>query len=81
MVVAQGKEPDKNTSSPRPCDYFDMIAGTSTGGQAISFNSLEPLWGVETTMPSHHLGRHPFSGEEFLGHKMRGPHDQSWKPD
>lgn len=33
MVTAQSKEGDKAPpGSPRPCEYFDLIAGTSTGG-------------------------------------------------
>ena len=29
--VMEGIDPDGKTT-PKPCDYFDMIGGTSTGG-------------------------------------------------
>ena len=33
MVTAQSKEADRAPpGSARPCEYFDLIAGTSTGG-------------------------------------------------
>jgi hypothetical protein len=31
-VETEGKPPDRNTGTPKPCDYFDLIGGTGTGG-------------------------------------------------
>jgi len=35
MIVEQLMESVNPDSPPKPCDYFDMIGGTSTGGYAI----------------------------------------------
>jgi patatin-like phospholipase/acyl hydrolase len=32
MILAQLMETVNPDSPPKPCDYFDMIGGTSTGG-------------------------------------------------
>lgn len=32
MIVAQLMEAVDLDAPPKPCDYFDMIGGTSTGG-------------------------------------------------
>ena len=31
-VETEGKPPDGQTGTPKPCDYFDLIGGTGTGG-------------------------------------------------
>ncbi|EXJ63226.1 hypothetical protein A1O7_03673 [Cladophialophora yegresii CBS 114405] len=31
-VETEGKPPDVQTGTPKPCDYFDLIGGTGTGG-------------------------------------------------
>lgn len=35
MNRVQGKL--KLTEEPRPCDYFDLIGGTSTGGSVVIY--------------------------------------------
>jgi len=36
MILSQLMEAVNPDSSPKPCDYFDMIGGTSTGGWVIA---------------------------------------------
>ncbi|KAH0847047.1 hypothetical protein AYO21_09821 [Fonsecaea monophora] len=31
-VETEGEPPDRQTGTPKPCDYFDLIGGTGTGG-------------------------------------------------
>ena len=35
MILKQLMETIDSDSPPKPCDYFDMIGGTSTGGWVI----------------------------------------------
>jgi patatin-like phospholipase/acyl hydrolase len=35
MILQQLMETIDSENPPKPCDYFDMIGGTSTGGQVI----------------------------------------------
>jgi len=36
MILEQLMEAVNPDSPPKPCDYFDMIGGTSTGGYAVT---------------------------------------------
>lgn len=36
MILEQLMEKINPDSPPKPCDYFDMIGGTSTGGWVIT---------------------------------------------
>lgn len=36
MILQQLMETIDRANPPKPCDYFDMIGGTSTGGQVVA---------------------------------------------
>ena len=36
MILSQLMEAVNPDSPPKPCDYFDMIGGTSTGGWVVA---------------------------------------------
>jgi hypothetical protein len=47
MILDQLMQTIDPESPPKPCDYFDMIGGTGTGGWVIhkKFNTFEALTG------------------------------------
>jgi len=43
QIVKQLMEIVDPESPPKPCDYFDMIGGTSTGGSVVIALPITPL--------------------------------------
>jgi patatin-like phospholipase/acyl hydrolase len=41
-IMARIQHDEKLVDMPCPCDYFDLIGGTSTGGYVISATPIRP---------------------------------------